>query len=90
MKALLDRSYPLLYTRQFKGKIAGFIVVARRGGASEAFSLLNNFSNKHRMHVAGGVIAYGKEKGDVLKDIDGVKEAEALGKAMLKLYKKIH
>lgn len=90
IKALLDRSYSLLHKRQLKGKIAGFIVVARRGGASEAFSLLNNFANKHRMHVAGGVIAYGKEKGEVLKDIEGVKDAEKLGKIMVNLYRKIH
>lgn len=90
IKALMDRSYSLFITRQLKGKIAGFIVVARRGGASEAFSLLNNFANKHRMHVAGGVIAYGNKKGEVLKDIQGIKEAQALGKAMVNLYNKIH
>jgi len=90
MKALIDRSYPLRHTGELRGKIAGFIVVARRGGTSEAFSLFNNYANLQRMHAAGGVMAYGNEKGDVLQDIDGVKQAKALGKAMVKLYNRLY
>lgn len=84
-KIIIDRTYAFRTSRLLRGKVAGLVVVARRGGTSSAFSTLANFVNLQRMHLAGGVTAYGRDKGDVLNDADGMGQAAALGKAMVRL-----
>jgi multimeric flavodoxin WrbA len=107
-KALIDRTYVFREGRRLKNKVAGAIVVARRSGATSAFSLIHDFFNIQRMVSAagavaygreeeigpdergGGVIAYGHKKGDVRQDSQGMAEARALGRAIvrtIKLYK---
>ncbi len=61
-KALIDRTYVLREGRRLRNKIVGVVVVARRTGASHAFSVFHNFSTIHRMISAGGAIAYASEE----------------------------
>ena len=61
-KAVIDRTYVFLRERRLRSKIAGVVVVARRTGATHAFSVFNNFFNMHRMTSVAGAIAYGSEE----------------------------
>jgi multimeric flavodoxin WrbA len=81
-KILIDRTYVFKKKKQLRQKVAGGIVVARRAGATSAFSLFLNFFNSQRMTTAGGAIAYADAKGEVRSDPQGMSEARALGKAM--------
>lgn len=95
-KALIDRTYLFLKGRRLRNKVAGVVVVARRTGASHAFSAFQNFFYIHRMLSAtasgeeiepggrgGGAIAYAGKKGDVRQDRRGLNEARALGRAIV-------
>jgi len=99
-KALIDRTYCLagghraLFTlsrgpgerRQpgLRNKAAGIIVVARRAGATSAFTQMADFLRVHHMIEGGGAIAYGDEKGDALKDEQGLREARWTGRAVVR------
>lgn len=61
-KALIDRTRVLSEGRRLRNKVVGVVVVARRTGASHAFSVFHNFSTIHRMISAGGAIAYASEE----------------------------
>ena len=60
-KALIDRTYVLLHERRLRNKVAGVIAVARRTGATHAFSVFQNFFNLQFMMPAGA-IAFTKEE----------------------------
>ncbi|MFC2047240.1 flavodoxin family protein [Chloroflexota bacterium] len=81
-KALIDRTFALREGRKLRNKVAGVIVVARRGGASQAFSAFRNFFNIQRMPSPGGAMAYADKKGDVTQDSQGMAEARALGRSV--------
>jgi len=83
-KCLIDRTYALREKRKLRNKVAGIVVVARRAGATHAFSELLNFFNIQRMISAGGVIAYADVKGEVSKDRRGMAEARSLGRAIVR------
>lgn len=84
-KIFVDRTYAFLHKRRLRNKIGGIIVVAGRAGCSNAWLALNSFFTIHRMRVAGGVIAYGSEKGSVLTDVQSMKEAGKLGNVIARL-----
>ncbi|MFC1966345.1 flavodoxin family protein [Chloroflexota bacterium] len=60
-KAIIDRTYVLLQGRKLRNKVAGVITVARRTGATRAFSVFQNFFNLQFMMPAGA-IAFTKEE----------------------------
>lgn len=70
-----------------RGKVGGVIVVAMRAGATSAFSQVRAFFRIHNMVEAGGAIGYGFEKGDVLKDAQGLREARYAGRAVVRAIK---
>ena len=94
-KAVMDRTYALLWQRKLRGKVAGVIVVTRRVGAGQVLSLLYSYFMTHGMRVAGGGIGYGLEKGDVKEGAGGapntlaLAEARSLGRAVFSLYQKL-
>ncbi len=61
-KALIDRTYAFLEGRKLRNKVAGAMVIARRSGATHAFSAFHNFFNIHRMTSAGAAIGYTGEE----------------------------
>jgi len=91
-KAVMDRTYSLLFTRKLRGKVAAVIVTARRIGVGSVFSLVYSFFEAHRMIIAGGGAGYGVEKGAVregpgvgIGDVRALDEARAIGKSVVRL-----
>jgi len=79
-KAIVDRTYVVHHGHQLRGKVGGAVVVARRAGCTNTIQSFFNFFNHHRMVIAGGVIAFGNDKGEVRKDEEGMRETKGLGR----------
>jgi multimeric flavodoxin WrbA len=78
--------------RIFENKVGGPIVVARRAGQNFTFAQMLFFFLHQGMIVPGSTywnIAFGREKGDVLKDEEGLITARNFAKKMVWLIKKI-
>jgi len=75
-----------------KHKIGAAVIAVRRGGAIHAFNSINNFFLINEMIIPGSIywnIGIGREKGEVLKDEEGMKTMKVLGENMAWLLKKI-
>lgn len=95
MKALIDRCAFVARANDtmFRRKVGGAIAVARRGGAIHTFNSLNHFFFISEMIVPGSDywnMGFGLEKGDVLKDEEGLGTMTKLGEHMAWLLQKIH
>jgi multimeric flavodoxin WrbA len=69
------------------------VVAVRRAGAIHAFDSINHFFLINEMIIPGSSywnIAIGREKGEVLKDVEGMKTMKVLGENMVWLLKKLH
>jgi len=89
MKSFIDRIGYLCIARgrkDFAGKVGGVIAVARRSGLANVCSQMMNFVIATRMIVPSGgrVFVVAREKGDVLRDQEGLEAARYLGKMMIK------
>jgi multimeric flavodoxin WrbA len=93
--ALLDRvgyvgrRHPTLLRR----KVGAAIVVARRAGQNFTFAQLNYFFLISEMIVPGSTywnVAFGREKGEVKNDAEGIQTVENLARNMAWLLKKLH
>lgn len=76
-----------------ENKVGGPIVVARRAGHNFTLAELNYFFLIHGMIVPGSTywnIAFGRNKGEVSKDDEGVRTIRNFGKKMAWLMKKIN
>ena len=92
-KALIDvAGYALRGAgNPLKRKIGAAVIAVRRAGAINAFDSINNFFLINEMIIPGSSywnIATGREKGDVLKDEEGMKTMKVLGENMAWLLKK--
>jgi multimeric flavodoxin WrbA len=68
------------------------VIAVRRAGAIHAFDSINHFFLINEMIIPGSSywnIAIGREKGEVLKDEEGMKTMKVLGENMAWLLKKI-
>ncbi len=83
VKILIDRTYALMLHRKLRGKVGGIAVVANRAGCGNAYSSLNDYFALMRMTLAGGVIGYADEPGEIRNDIEAMSQARAAGKAMV-------
>ena len=92
--ALLDRvgyvarRHPHLLRR----KVGAAIVVARRAGQNFTFAQLNYFFLISEMIVPGSTywnVAFGREKGEVLDDTEGMETVKTLARNMAWLMKKL-
>lgn len=93
-KSLIDRAgYVSAYNgRLFENKVGGPIVVARRAGQNFTFAQLLFFFLHQGMIVPGSTywnIAFGREKGEVKEDEEGIKTARNFGKKMIWVIKKL-
>jgi multimeric flavodoxin WrbA len=93
-KALIEvASYALGGAGKPLKHIPGAAVIAvRRGGAIHAFDSINHFFLINEMIIPGSSywnIGIGREKGEVLKDAEGMKTMKVLGENMAWLLKKI-
>jgi multimeric flavodoxin WrbA len=96
MKALIDRSGTfngLAYGRtMFDGKIAGAMSVARRTGLANVWTQLLLFILSQKMIVPGiksYANAIAQDKGEVVKDEEGMESSWSLGIAVTKLAKRL-
>lgn len=77
----------------FKHKVGASVVAVRRGAATRAFDTMNYFLHCMQMYLVGGTywnMVYGKEVGEVLNDIEGIKNMESIGNNMAWLLNKIN
>jgi len=94
MKSLIDRAgYINVVTpapdRPLKNKVGCPIVVARKSGHFLTYAQMLIFFLTSSMIVPGGAIASALEKGDVVKDEEGIKMARGIGKRIVWLTKKL-
>ena len=94
IKALIDRAGYLSIAkgRVFENKVGGAMVVARRAGQNFTFAQLLFFLLHQGMIVPGSTywnIAFGREKGEVTKDSEGLQTARNFGKKFVWLIKKV-
>lgn len=92
--ALVDRAGYLSGAkgRVFENKVGGPIIVARRAGQNFTFAQLLFFFFHQGMIIPGSTywnIAFGREKGDVTKDDEGLRTVRNFGKRIVWLIKRI-
>jgi multimeric flavodoxin WrbA len=95
MSALIDRAgmTGLVNDSMFARKVGASIVVARRGGAMQTFNTLNSFFFIQQMVVPGSRywnMGFGREKGEVLSDEEGMQTMDVLGENMAWLMHKLN
>ena len=94
IKALMERTgYISNWNGKiFSGKIGGPLVVARRAGHNFTLSQLTLWFQILGLTVPGSTywnVAFGREKGEVTKDEEGMNTAWAFGKNMAAVIKKL-
>lgn len=95
MKALIGRSGMVSKVNDdmLKRKAGASVVVARRAGAIRTWDTLNHFFLGGRMMVVGSSywnVGFGREKGEVEKNEEGMQTMSVLGQNFAWLLKKIH
>lgn len=78
--------------RPFEDKVGGPIVIARRAGQNFTFAQLMFFFMISGMIVPGSTywnIAFGREKGEVLNDEEGIRTIKNFGRKLAWLAKKV-
>ncbi|MEM2876053.1 MAG: flavodoxin family protein [Candidatus Bathyarchaeia archaeon] len=94
VKALIDRAGYLSIARGrlFERKVGGPLVVARRAGQNFTFAEILFFFLHQGMIVPGSTywnIAFGRERGEVMKDEEGIQTARNFGERVVWLIEKI-
>jgi multimeric flavodoxin WrbA len=94
LKSLIDRAgYVSTYNgRLFENKVGGPIVVARRAGQNFTYAQLLFFFLHQGMIVPGSTywnIAFGRDKGEVQEDEEGIKTVLNFGKKIVWVVKKL-
>jgi len=94
-KALIDRVgyWSGAYDRPLENKVGAPLVVARRAGQNFTFAQLIFFFFITGMIIPGTTywtVAFGREKGEVAEDEEGISTAQNLGRKMAWLLKKLN
>jgi multimeric flavodoxin WrbA len=94
MKALIDRGGFVSRANgdMLKRKLGAAVVAARRAGSIHAFDTLNHFFLIAQMIIPGSNywnIGFGRDKGEVEKDQEGISIMKTLGQNMAWLLKKM-
>ncbi|MFB3892419.1 MAG: flavodoxin family protein [Phycisphaerae bacterium] len=87
IKALIDRACLVGRANgdMFRRKVCAAVVAVRRGGEIHAFDTLNHFFLISQMIVVGSCywnMGFGREKGEVAKDEEGLRTMRILGENM--------
>lgn len=95
VKALIDRASIVLAANKglFRHKVGAAVTAARRGGAISALDTLHHFLHSKEMFLVGSTywnMVYGRDIGEVEKDLEGMENMKNLGQNMAWLLKKIH
>ncbi len=94
IKALIDRACLVGRANggMFRRKLGAAVVAVRRGGEIHAFDSLNHFFLISEMIVVGSSywnMGFGRGKGEVLKDEEGLRTMKTLGENLAWLLKKV-
>jgi multimeric flavodoxin WrbA len=94
-KALMDRAGYVARANSdmFRRKVGAAIVAVRRAGGMHTFDTINHFFTISQMIVPGSNywnIGYGRAKGDVEHDEEGLKTMQTLGQNIAWLLKKLN
>ena len=94
LKALIDRAgfVAMANDRAFAGKIGAAVVAVRRGGALHVFDTINHLFLISQMIVPGSTywnMGYGRNKGEVAGDAEGIANMRSLGETIAWLGKTI-
>jgi multimeric flavodoxin WrbA len=87
MKALLDRAglVALANGGLFRKKIGAAVIAVRRGGGTHAFDTINHMLLMSGCIIPGSTywnLGYGREKGEVLNDDEGLRNMKDLGETI--------
>ena len=91
-RAFLERAgyISLQNKRVFAGKVGGPLVVTRRTAMSLTYAQMLLWFSGQRFFIPGAMTtAFGRDKGDVLKDEEGMGNARDFGKGVAFLLKKL-
>ncbi|MDD4875752.1 MAG: flavodoxin family protein [Dehalococcoidales bacterium] len=93
LKAFMDRAgYIALPKRVLAGKVGGPLVVARRAGQNFTFAQIMYWYHVLGFYMPGSTywnIAFGREKGDVEEDEEGLRTVWNFGKNIALMVKKL-
>jgi multimeric flavodoxin WrbA len=93
VKAFIDRcGYVCGPGKPLKGKVGAAVVAVRRSGANFVYSAINFFFGINEMIIPGSSywnMTLSRDKGEALKDEEGIRTFQTLGKNMAWLMKKI-
>jgi multimeric flavodoxin WrbA len=94
LKALIDRAgyVAIANDHVFKRKVGAAVVAVRRAGAIPTFDAINHFFLISQMIIPASSywnVGFGRKKGDVAGDEEGMQTMETLGKNMAWLIKKL-
>jgi len=92
MKALIDRAGFVSRANggMYRNKIAMAVVAVRRAGAIHTLDTINHFLLSAQMILPGQCLVFGKERGEVEKDEEGMQLLKTLSQRMAWLLKKLH
>lgn len=95
VKALIDRcGYAIRGGgNPLKGKVGAAVVAVRRAGSNFTYAAINFFFGINEMVVAGSNywnMTLARDRGDVMRDTEGIRTFETLGRNMAWLIKKIN
>ena len=92
MKALIDRAgfVSLANGGMYRNKVGATAIALRRTGAIHTLDTMNHFFLSAEIIIAGRGIAFGREKGEVEQDEEGIQQVKALGQRMAWLLKKLY
>ncbi|MBI9111443.1 flavodoxin family protein [Maridesulfovibrio ferrireducens] len=87
LKGVLDRAgiVSIANDQVLRGKIGAAVVAVRRGGATHVYDTINHMFLMSQMIVPGSTywnMGYGREKGDVKNDAEGLRNMNHLGMAI--------
>ena len=94
MKALIDRAGYVARANNdmLQRKVGAAVVAVRRAGSIHAFDTINHFFLISEMIVPGSIywnMGFGREKGDVQRDEEGLRTMTVLGENMAWLLKRL-
>jgi len=91
MKALIDRAGFVSRANggMYKNKVGAAVAALRRSGAMHAIDSMNHFLLSQEIFIVGRAFAFGRDKGEVEKDEEGMQLVKALGQRMAWLLKKL-
>ena len=90
--SFLDRLFYSTFTQDKTGKVGAGVAVARRGGSSAAYDVLNKYFGNTGMTIATSQywnMVYGLEPGEANQDAEGLQTMRTLARNMTFLMKSI-